>query len=80
MAISTILSTVPSFTFYQTEQEEGINEELPINIRYYHGTIELEQGNESIIISSENVNALFKAIKKNLPEAEAMLNRKYQLK
>jgi hypothetical protein len=76
------LITVPTFIFQQGDMwdQEG-DSEKPIHVDYYNGSICLRQDGEyekqeEIIISPKYLNALFKEIKKHLPEAEAMLNSK----
>jgi hypothetical protein len=73
MATITELCTVPSFTFYQDNEGES---EQPINVRYWNGSVELEQGNNSVLINPDNLKALFKAIDKNLPEAKRILDKR----
>lgn len=68
------LTTVPTFTFPQGDTFQGdINAEYPIEVKYYNGTIELCQNDNAICIGMDFVNALFKEVKKHLPEATAYL-------
>lgn len=69
MAYTSSLNTVPQFTFYQ-------NEEYPINVLYYNGSIALEQGDNSIQLAPDELKELFKAILKFKPEAEAWLSKR----
>jgi len=74
------LTTAPTFTFKQGKHSDGSFEENPIQIEFYNGAIVLRQEgafdlDESISISPKYLDKLFKAIKKNLPEATDWLNR-----
>lgn len=71
--MDTRLRTVPTFTFYQSN-EDGI--EQPINVCFYNGTITLEQNNNEVLIMPSELKALFKAIQKHQPEAEHWLSKK----
>ena len=68
---TTLLSRLPHFTFYQDEVPE--ENEAPINVTYYKGSIELEQNGETVMLQPGNVKALLRAILKNQANAEAML-------
>ena len=68
------LINVPSFIFTQDDSEG--NTEKPIWVQYYNNCITLEQGGEEILLLPEAVNAFFKAVKKNLPEAEQWLKKR----
>lgn len=67
MSKKTELITVPTFTFYQ----EGGN---PIQVRYYVNCVELEYDGHYIDIEYDQLNSLFKEIKKHLPDAQNHLN------
>lgn len=66
------LITVPTFTFDQGDVfEEG---EYPIQVSYYRdGIIELSQGGQEFDIREQDLQKLFKEIKKHLPEAKKEL-------
>lgn len=71
------LITVPTVVFEQGDPFDGGPDiERPIHIRYYHGSICLEQGGNEIIILPEHLNKLFNTIKKHLPAANQALNKK----
>lgn len=72
MSNVTELRTVPTFTFYQID-EDGM--EQPINVIYWNGSIELEQSNSSILLYPDTIKELFKQIQKNIPEAQRALDR-----
>lgn len=74
------LITAPTFTFRQGKNSNGSFEENPIQVSFYNGTIELRQEgdyeqDETVQLSPQYVNALFKAIKKNMPEAKEWMDR-----
>ncbi len=74
------LITVPTFTFKQGKHSNDNFEESPIQVSFYNGSIELSQEgefdvDERVLISPKHVEALFKAIKKNMPEAKLWLER-----
>lgn len=50
----TRLSTLPHITVYQDDMEDS--QERPINVTWYNGSIELEQGGQSISIESNHLN------------------------
>lgn len=75
------LITVPTFTFRQGKNSDSTFEENPITVSFYNGSIELSQEgafdtDEKILLSPNYIDALFKAIKKNMPEAKEWLDRK----
>lgn len=77
----TDLTKVPTFTFRQGKISTGTCDESSIQVSYYNGTIELRQEgcfeqDEIITISTKHFDALYKAIKKHLPEAMEWLERK----
>lgn len=72
------LITVPTFVFNQGDLGD-MKFELPIHVDYYNGTIVLRQdgdydAQETINISPEYLDKLFKEIKKHLPEAKLVLD------
>lgn len=74
------LTTVPTFTYRQGKHSDGNFEENPIQVEYYNGAIILRQEgafdiDENISISPKHLDALFRAIKKNMPEAKVWLER-----
>ncbi len=78
--MSNDLITVPTFTYHQGKHYDNSFDENPINVDFYNGTICLRQEDayeeeECINISPKHLDALFKAIKKNLPEALIILER-----
>ena len=83
MQKQTDLITVPTFTFNQGDIWNSEMEiERPISVDFYNGTIVLRQDGEfeiqeSIKIHPKYFEALVKAIRKHLPQAEAMLKIKY---
>jgi hypothetical protein len=75
----TELITVPTFVFPQGKLGDE-NYEAPIHVDFYNGTIILRQDGEyekqeEIKLSYDQIDTLFKAIKKHRPDAEAMLKR-----
>lgn len=76
------LITVPTFTFNQGSLFNGDTDvERPIHVDYYNGTITLRQEGEftqeeTINIHPKFLDALFKEIKKHLPNANKMLDLK----
>lgn len=68
------LITVPSTLFYQGNPDWCGESENPIQINFYNGTVELKQGNNSVIIADEEIDKLLKVIKKNRVEADKYLN------
>ena len=66
----TNLSTLPHITVYQDDMEDS--QERPINVTWYNGSIELEQGGQTILIEPNHLNKLFNAIKRN---NEAAMNK-----
>lgn len=79
----TDLITVPTFTFRQGKHSDNSFEENPIQVSFYNGSIELRQEgefdqDESILISPKYLDALFKSIKKSLPEAKECLERNFK--
>ena len=67
------LITVPTFNFTQGEVGD-LNWEQPISVRYYNGSIELEQCENSILIPDEHFEAFVKEIRKHKKQAD--LHRK----
>lgn len=57
------------FTFVQDEERD-------IRVHYYNGSISIEQGDNSILIETENFSALAKEIKKNMAPAKEYLDRR----
>jgi len=82
MSNQTELITVPTFTFNQGNVWNSETEvERPISIDFYNGTIVLRQdgefdAQEQINIHPAYFEKLVKAIRKNLPEANKMLEIK----
>jgi hypothetical protein len=75
----TELITVPTFVLPQGKIGDE-NYETPIHVDYYNGVIVLRQEGEydkpeEIKLSYDQIDALFKAIKKHRPDAEAVLKR-----
>lgn len=72
----TTLTTVPTFRFDQGDiwDQESVSER-PIDVLYYNGIISLEQNGNEVLLLPENINALFRAIKKHLPEALKKLEK-----
>ncbi len=70
------LTTVPMFVFYQGNPwEQEFPSEYPIEVKFYNGTISLEQEGNSIKIQPEYFERLFKEIRKHRPAAEHELNK-----
>jgi hypothetical protein len=70
------LTTVPMFVFYQGDPwAEETPSEYPIEVKYYNGTISLEQDGNTININTDFFEKLFKEIRKHKPAAEAELNK-----
>lgn len=69
--METELINVPSFNFIFDDEGEAL-----INVQFYNGTISLQQRDQDINISTLFLNDLFKAIKKNLPEATEILAKR----
>lgn len=70
------LKTVPSFIFHQGRPDGGDFYETPISVAYYAGSIELEQGEERILIHPKFFDALVKEISKHRKDAEMASKRK----
>ena len=66
MSFATSLKSVPNFTFYQ-------NEEMPIQVHFYNGTISLEQGEDSINIEPELMKEFIKQVIRKQQQAEVLL-------
>lgn len=78
--MKTELITVPTFVFPQGKIGDD-NYERPIHVDYYNGSIILRQDGdydqqEVIHLAPDQIEALFKEIKRHKHNAEAMLNRK----
>lgn len=76
----TNLITVPTFIFRQGTHSGEDFEENVIQVSFYNNGIEISQeGNftddESVIISYKYLDALFKAIKNELPKAQEILKK-----
>jgi hypothetical protein len=56
------LITQPTFRFPQKDGDE-------IRVEYYSTSLLIHQGDDTVEIDYDNMNALFKEIKKHLPEA-----------
>lgn len=74
------LITVPTFEYKQGTHKDDNFQENPIRVEYYDGSICLKQEghfteDETILISPEHLDSLFKAIKKNLTDAKVFLKR-----
>jgi len=69
--METVLINVPSFNFIFDDGAE-----IQITAEYYNGSITLQQNGQEVNIPTQYLNDLFKAIKKNLPEATMLLERK----
>ena len=68
------LITVPTFTYQQGKHFDDSFKENPIQVSFYNGSIELSQEggsdeNKTVLIHPDHFEPLFKAIKKNMPEA-----------
>lgn len=63
------LINIPSFVFYP-EYEPAIH------VKYYNGSIELSQREDSIIIDSNELEKLFKEIKKHSQKAKEYLEKR----
>ena len=76
------LTTVPTFTFRQGSLFDGdIDVERPITVKFYNGSISIEQEgefdkDEIVLFHPKFLKAFCKEILKHLPEAEHWLNRK----
>ena len=69
------LITVPTFTFDQGDVFDlDSGSERPVSVRYYDGSIEMEQNGESIIISPKYAKALFKEVVKHMDEAQLIID------
>lgn len=75
------LITCPTFEFKQGDIFSGVdNAEKSIHVDFYNGSIQLRQDGEydqqeKILILPENLDKLFKEIKKHLPDALVMLKK-----
>ena len=70
------LTTVPMFVFYQGDPWElELPSEFPIEVKYYNGTISLEQNGNAVNIQPEYFERLFKEIRKHRAEANHELNK-----
>lgn len=70
----TELITVPTFNFNQGDVLEG--GEQPIQVCYYNvDLVELTQEGKSIIIRHQDLDRLFKEIKRHIPEAKSKLEQ-----
>jgi hypothetical protein len=77
--MKTELITVPTFVFHQGDLGDDTFE-MPIHVDFYNGTIVLRQKGdydqmEEIKLSPENLDVLFKEIKRHKLDAESMLKR-----
>ena len=68
------LVTVPTFTYQQGKHSDDSFKENPIQVSFYNGAIELSQEgtyeeNEVVLIHPDHIEPLYRAIKKNMPEA-----------
>jgi hypothetical protein len=77
----TNLISVPTFTFNQGDLFIDTETERPISIDFYNGCITLRQDGEydqqeQILIHPKFFEALFKAIRKNLPITTELLKYK----
>ena len=74
--MSEVLITVPMFTFKQGDIFDG--GELPIQVLYWNGgdVIELSQEDNSVLLRTQDLKRLFRAIEKHLPEAKSKLSKK----
>jgi hypothetical protein len=75
--MKTDLITVPTFVFHQGDLGDETFE-MPIHVDFYNGTIVLRQKGdydtlEEIKIAPENLDALFKEIKRHKPSAEQIM-------
>lgn len=63
------LITVPCFNFEQGDPYGEERSERPIQVKYYNGSMCLEQAGNEIIILPEYFEKLVKEIRKHMPEA-----------
>jgi hypothetical protein len=63
------LHTMPSFVYEQLNEDECMIER-PIEVVYWSSQVELIQDGRNILIQSDDVKELFKAIVKNFSKAK----------
>lgn len=71
----TTLTTVPNFIFYQGEPGDDVCAS-PIHVQYYNDGISLDQGDQSVILTYQHLNELFKEIKRHRESALKHLSKK----
>lgn len=74
MKKKTELVTVPNFVFDQLDTDGIV--EASIHVKYYNGSIELSQGDNSILIEENSMWHLCKEIQRHYSEAKRFLDRK----
>lgn len=69
------LITVPTLLIEQ-EDKFGTFEEYPIQVQFYRDSICLQQQDRYVNIDYNHFEKIFKQIKKNIPEAQKVLDKK----
>lgn len=67
------LITVPCFNFEQGDPYGEERSERQIQVKYYNGSVSLEQAGNEILILPEYFDKLVKEIKRHWPEANRKL-------